>query len=217
MKGVLVITNKERFLSICENIKRDGIENLIKWLEKSDFFTAPASRMYHGDYEGGLVEHSLNVYNELKRLLLVYPEINADEETIAIISLFHDLCKVNFYGTEKRNRKNSEGKWEAYDSYTVKEKLRFGGHGSKSMFITQNVLERKRTQLLFCKEKMDLSVKTITSTIDLLNSTSKEMETTIAEIEQYEKELSATKADFCAKKERNDKVIKNFKALLNIE
>lgn len=141
MKGVLDISNKERFLAICENIKRDGMEDLVKWLEKSDFFTAPASRMYHGDYEGGLVEHSLNVYDELKRLLRVYPEISADEETIAIISLFHDLCKVNFYGTEKRNRKNSEGKWESYDSYTVKEKLRFGGHGSKSMFIAQTFIK----------------------------------------------------------------------------
>lgn len=141
MKGVLDISNKERFLAICENIKRDGMEDLVKWLEKSDFFTAPASRMYHGDYEGGLVEHSLNVYDELKRLLRVYPEICADEETIAIISLFHDLCKVNFYGTEKRNRKNSEGKWESYDSYTVKEKLRFGGHGSKSMFIAQTFIK----------------------------------------------------------------------------
>lgn len=80
-----------------------------------------------------------------------------------------------------------------------------------------DVLDKKRAQLAFCKEKMNLSVKTITNTIDLLSSTSKEMEVTIAEIEQYEKELSSTKADFYAEKERNDQVIKNFKALLNIE
>ena len=80
-----------------------------------------------------------------------------------------------------------------------------------------DVLEKKKAQLIYCKEKMDLSVKSITSTISLLSSTSKEMEHTIAEIEQYEKELSATKADFYAEKKRNDKVIENFKALLNIE
>ena len=67
------MTNKEAFLYICrEDIKRDGIEELLKWLEGTDFFTAPASTRFHGNYEGGLCEHSLNVHRELTRLNNIY-------------------------------------------------------------------------------------------------------------------------------------------------
>ena len=133
--------NKERFIALCGNIKRDGIDDLMKWLESSDFYVAPASTRFHGSYAGGLLEHSLNVYDELSRILLAYPEINVSEETMIICSLFHDLCKVNMYVTEKRNRKNAEGKWESYDSYTIKEKYHFGGHGGKSVFLVQNFIK----------------------------------------------------------------------------
>lgn len=133
--------NKERFLSICNSINRDGILDLLEWLESSDFYTCPASSKYHGSYQGGLLEHSLNVYYELKRVLSIYPEIKATEENIAISALFHDLCKVNFYVTEKRNRKNELGQWEAYDCYTIKEKFCYGGHGSKSVFLIQNYIK----------------------------------------------------------------------------
>lgn len=135
------MTNKERFMNLCSQVNRDGVESLVRWLENSDFFQAPASTRFHGSYAGGLVEHSLNVYDELKRLLAAYPEISASEETIIIISLFHDLCKVNMYGIERRNRKDSNGKWESYDAYTTDEKFKYGGHGSKSVFILQNYMK----------------------------------------------------------------------------
>lgn len=133
--------NKERFLSLCGNIHREGISELLSWLEASDFFTCPASTKYHGAYQGGLLEHSLNVYDEFKRLAAAYPEIEAPEESILIAALFHDLCKVNFYATEKRNRKNAHGQWESYDAYTIKEKFCFGGHGSKSVFLVQQFMK----------------------------------------------------------------------------
>ena len=133
------MTKEERFKKIVsEHIKRPGIDKLMEWLQASDFYSAPASTRFHGNYPGGLLEHSLNVYDELYRLIKVYPEIAADEESLAIISLFHDLCKVNFYASEKRNRKTADGKWEQYDAYTINEKFCFGGHGSKSLFIVQN-------------------------------------------------------------------------------
>ena len=134
------MTEKERFLELCSGIHRNGISDLMDWLEKSDFYTAPASTRYHNNFPGGLLQHSLNVYDELKRILGVYPEITASEESVAIVSLFHDLSKVNFYVNEKRNRKNADGKWESYDAYTIKEKFCFGGHGSKSVFIVQNFI-----------------------------------------------------------------------------
>lgn len=134
------MTDKERFLSLCSGINRDGIENLIKWLNESDFFRAPASTRFHGSYSGGLCKHSLNVYDEMKKLLSIYPEIEVPEETILITTLFHDLCKVNFYATEKRSRKNEQGCWESYDAYTINPKLNYGGHGSKSVFIAQQFI-----------------------------------------------------------------------------
>ena len=88
----------------------------------------------------GLLELSLNVYDELKRLLSVYSEVQVPEESVVIAALFHDLCKVNLYTTEKRNRKNSAGQWESYDAYTIQEKFCFGGHGSKSVFLAQHFI-----------------------------------------------------------------------------
>ncbi len=135
------MSNEERFLSLCSFIKREGVEDLISWLKSSDFFYCPASAKYHGSYPGGLLEHSLNVYDELCRLSSVYPEVVINEDSKIIMSLFHDLCKVNLYATEKRNRKNASGAWESYDAYTYNEKLHYGGHGSKSVFILQNYIK----------------------------------------------------------------------------
>lgn len=133
--------NKNIFLELCSKIKRDGIDQLINFLERSDFFECPASSRFHGAHQGGLLLHSLNVYNELNRLLSVYPEITPSEESIIIISLFHDLCKANMYRVEKRNRKNEYGAWESYDAYVIDEKFHYGGHGSKSVFILQNYIK----------------------------------------------------------------------------
>ena len=129
--------NKNEFINLCKKIKREGIDELMNWLENSDFYTAPASTRFHGAYKGGLLQHSLNVYHEMLRLLSVFPEVEVSQETVIICTLFHDLCKVNLYGTEKRNRKNDLGKWESYDAYTFNERFCFGGHGSKSVYLVQ--------------------------------------------------------------------------------
>lgn len=95
------MTNKEEFIQIFrENIKRPGAEDLLDYLEnKSDFFTAPASARYHSAFEGGLCEHSLNVYDCLvdylnrPRVREVY-ELDYSDETVALVALCHDLCKI---------------------------------------------------------------------------------------------------------------------------
>lgn len=138
------MSSKESFLELCGAVKRHGIEDLIDWLHKSDFFRAPASSRFHGSYEGGLCDHSLNVYRQFERLLPIYPEVAKtihDDDTTKIITLFHDLCKVNFYAVEKRNRKNEHGQWESYDAYKIEERFKYGGHGSKSVFIVQNFMK----------------------------------------------------------------------------
>ena len=135
------MTNKEKFIQLYNKINRPGAAELFSWLEQSDFFQAPASTRYHCSYEGGLVEHSLNVYDALIKLLAVYPEIQVSEESAVIVALFHDLCKVNMYEKETRYRKDDNGKWEPYETYTHNELLHYGGHGSKSVFILQNFIK----------------------------------------------------------------------------
>lgn len=135
--------NKERFIQLLQSTERPGITNLLAWLETTDWYTAPASSKYHGAYAGGLVEHSLAVYDELVRLNSAYADvlgpINAD--STIIMALLHDLCKVNTYATEVRNRKNAFGQWEQYNAYTKKEGLCFGGHGSKSVYIASRFIQ----------------------------------------------------------------------------
>ena len=135
------MTAKEEFISIYkENIKREGADKLLEFLERSDFFTAPSSTRFHGSYEGGLVQDSLNVYHCLKDYLSrprtkeLYG-MDYSEETIALVALLHDICKVNFYTVEMRNKKNDEtGQWEKVPFYTVNDTLPYG-HGEKSVYI----------------------------------------------------------------------------------
>ncbi len=121
-------------------IKRDGAKNLLFWLDdrdKSDFFSAPASSKFHLDCAGGLCQHSLNVYHNLKRIVemekQIHPEINISDESIAICGLLHDLCKVNFYKVEMRNAKVN-GQWESVPYYVTDEKFPMG-HGEKSVML----------------------------------------------------------------------------------
>jgi len=120
-------------------INRDGIYDLMNWLEDTDFFTAPASIRFHGCWEGGLVQHSLNVYVMLKKLCKWF-DCDATDETIALVSLFHDVCKAGCYKVEMRWRKNSNNQWEQYPTYAFKEDFAYGGHGSKSVFLIQTFM-----------------------------------------------------------------------------
>lgn len=133
---------KTTFLkTVTRNIARPGIKDLISWLEASDFFTAPASTRYHESYEGGLVEHSLNVLRHLVRLNEHYAT-GYDTETLAIVALFHDLCKVGCYKTSMRNVKDEKtGIWSKVPYYMFDEDFKFGGHGSKSVFLLQNFIK----------------------------------------------------------------------------
>lgn len=123
------------------NIKREGAEDLLRWLEFTDFYTAPASTRYHGAHEGGLVEHSLDVFAHLNSLNAKL-ECNFEPEPLAVVSLFHDLCKVNLYTVSLRNSKNEKtGMWEKVPYYTHDEKFVYGGHGSKSVFLAQSFMK----------------------------------------------------------------------------
>ena len=127
---------KDKFLEIFDKyIIRDGAAELRKWLLESDFFAAPASTRFHGSHKGGLCEHSVNVWGQMVRLLKAYPEIKTNGETVAIIALLHDVCKVDFYKVDFRNAKNEAGIWEKVPYYTYDEKFSYGNHGGKSVFL----------------------------------------------------------------------------------
>ena len=131
---------KEEFLKLLKTVQREGIDELLNFLEKSDFFTAPASTRFHGNHEGGLVEHSLKVYEILKhKVENNIKGITIPDESIIIIALLHDICKTNFYKIDYRNAKNSLGVWEKVPYYTVEDTIPYG-HGEKSvMMITEYI------------------------------------------------------------------------------
>ena len=131
---------KEKFLELLRTVKRDGIEDLINFLEKSDFFKAPASTRFHGNYEGGLAEHSMKVYEILKhKVEHNIKGVTIPEESIIIIGLLHDICKTNFYKVDYKKKKNALGVWEKVPYYTVDDTIPYG-HGEKSvMMITEYI------------------------------------------------------------------------------
>lgn len=156
------MTNQERFLEIYNSkIKREGADKLLDFLQKSDFFTAPASTRYHGACEGGLLAHSLNVYDCLvdilnrPRVKEVYG-IQYSEESIAIAALMHDVCKVNFYKTSFRNAKDENGKWVSVPYYTIEDNLPYG-HGEKSVYIVSGFMRLTRDEAFAIRYHMGFS------------------------------------------------------------
>lgn len=143
--------NQEKFVEIFNKyITRDGAGNLLDWLLSSDFFTAPASTKFHSAYEGGLCEHSLNVFDRYVRLLTTeYGDNFTDKismESVAIIALLHDVCKVDFYKVEYRNAK-VDGQWIQVPYYTIEDRLPYG-HGEKSVYIVGSFIKLTREEAM---------------------------------------------------------------------
>ena len=141
------MTNKEEFLQIYNDyIKRQGSQEFLEWLLKTDFFTAPASTKYHGACEGGLLLHSLNVYKTLRERY--FEEGKDSEESFAICALLHDLCKAQFYKVSTRNVKNDvTGQWEKVPYYTVEDAFPYG-HGEKSVFLIERFMRLKTSEAM---------------------------------------------------------------------
>ena len=155
------MTAKERFLEIYnEKITREGADKLLDFLlNGSDFFTAPASTRYHGAYEGGLVEHSLNVYDCLADMASRLKDrygIEYTDESIAIAGLLHDICKVNFYKTSYRNVKDETGRWQSVPYYTIEDTLPYG-HGEKSAYIVSAYMRLTRDEAFAIRYHMGFS------------------------------------------------------------
>lgn len=155
---------KEDFIGIYKTyIKREGADKLLSHLMSPacDFFTAPASTRYHGAYEGGLVEHSLNVYEclrdylERERVRELYG-LEVSDETIAIVALLHDLCKTNFYKKSFRNVKDDNGVWNKVPCYEIEDTLPYG-HGEKSVYIISGFMKLTREEAFAIRYHMGFS------------------------------------------------------------
>ncbi len=148
MEQEFIEKNKLAFLELAKNnIKREGIEDLLKWLETTDFFEAPASTKFHSAEAGGLCFHSINVYNRLLKLSIEeFGEENINLESITIIALFHDICKCCYYKTEMRNVKEN-GVWVQKPYYAIDDQLPYG-HGEKSVYMINGYLRLTREEAL---------------------------------------------------------------------
>ena len=155
---------KERFLKIYKkHIKREGADKLLEYLmsPNSDFFKAPASARFHSSYEGGLCEHSINVYECLDSYLKsdrVKSTFGFEysDESIAIVALLHDLCKVNIYKKGFRNVKDEKGVWQRVDTFEYDDRLPYG-HGEKSVYIISGYMKLTREEAFAIRYHMGYS------------------------------------------------------------
>ena len=164
-----IVAQKKEFLTICQaSIQREGIMDLLDWLCRADFFTAPASTHYHGGYAGGLCQHSIDVYQYAKKMLFLLDKAPS-EESVAIATLFHDLCKVNLYRMDKKNQKIN-GEWKEVPVYVIDEKFHFGGHGSKSVFLIQQFMKLTTEEAAAINCHMGFSDGSATTIRDVSNA-----------------------------------------------
>lgn len=179
--------NQTRFEELMRQVNREGKEELLKYIkEETDFFTAPASTNFHLACEGGLLQHSLNVYDclMLKKQNPVWEPILRDvpQESLIIVSILHDLCKANYYVRNSKNVKNynpekvaaaqkwqvkhdTQGNfiWETVPGYRIEDSLPLG-HGEKSvisimnhMSLTEEEQLTIRWHMMFSEEKSTYS------------------------------------------------------------
>ena len=158
------MTVKEKFIQIYnEHIKREGADKLLEYLlsSSSDFFTAPASARYHSSYEGGLCEQSINVFDCLVGYL-ESPHVKEDlklsysKESIAIVSLLHDLCKINVYKKGFRNVKDESGAWKRVDTFEYDDPMPYG-HGEKSVYMISPFMKLTREEAFAIRYHMGYS------------------------------------------------------------
>ena len=157
------MSNKDKFIEIYKtNIHRDGADQFLEYLlsDKSDFFTAPASTRFHGSFEGGLLEHSIHVYECLKdylsreRCSSIY-HMNYSDDSIATVALLHDVCKVNVYKTSMRNKKIN-GEWKQVPYYEFDDQMPYG-HGEKSVYMITPFMKLTREEAFAIRYHMGFS------------------------------------------------------------
>ena len=162
-----IAANKQRFIDLCnEHIHREGLDKVLAYIEKSDFYTAPSSTRFHLNEDGGLCLHSMNVfevackiYNEMAKPAIVNGTSPFTEEvsmeSIAIATLFHDLCKIKLYHKTERWKKDDKNRWVSYPGYEVKDDFPLG-HGEKSCLMLSWYMRLKPEEMLAIRWHMGM-------------------------------------------------------------
>ena len=144
----MVSKHKDQFFQVyTQHVTRAGHAELLDWLDKkTDFFTAPASTRFHGAFREGLVIHSLNVFDLLMQRNAL--EKSESDESIALVSLLHDVCKAEFYKETTRNVKDDQtGRWEKVPYYSIEDRFPYG-HGEKSVFLIERFIRLKPVEAI---------------------------------------------------------------------
>lgn len=159
--------NKELFQELCHKyIKREGLDRILAYLDKTDFYDAPSSASFHLNEKGGLCRHSINVFQTALKLNehVATPAIQGgdspftetvDEESIAISTLFHDICKVKLYHEVQKWKKNDNGRWMSYPGYELKDDFPLG-HGEKSCLMLSWYIRLKPEEMLAIRWHMGM-------------------------------------------------------------
>jgi len=137
-------TTEQEIMKLLKMVKRRGMGKLIKFLEDNDYFTAPASTKFHGNFEGGLAEHSLRVYEALYHLD-VWLKTKLELETMIICGLLHDVCKLGIYKKELKEDKSLQ--WVRNDPFPV-------GHSEKSITILQEFIKLTPQEIVLIRWHM---------------------------------------------------------------
>lgn len=164
-----------RFVNMLTSTGRKGMPEFITYLtSETDFFTAPASSNNHGNYKGGLLEHSLIVHENLVKITQLF-NLEVDPNTIIIASLLHDLCKANFYKADTKNVKNEKGQWEKVPYFSIDDETPLG-HGEKSALILQRYMLLTMEELMAIRWHMagfDDAAKNYAGGLSLTNAMNK--------------------------------------------
>lgn len=131
------MTTKEQFIEMAKGITRPGIDQMMAWLETTDFYTAPASTRFHGAEEGGLCAHSITVAKRLLEIADLWAPNQYSRDALLTVALFHDLCKIATYTVSTRNVKDdTTGQWTKVPFYKFEPKDSVGcdSHGSLSCY-----------------------------------------------------------------------------------
>lgn len=159
MSNEEIFQNKKIFEGLCnEFIKREGVEKLLDYLNTTDFYAAPTSTNYHLNEPGGLCKHSINVFQTACGIYdsILAPALEKNQacftkeismESIAIATLFHDLCKVNIYRQTERYKKDDNNRWVTYLGYEVKDNFPLG-HGEKSCLVIHSYMKLTKDEML---------------------------------------------------------------------
>lgn len=144
IQNMLAQQKVDMFEKLLQSTGREGVHEVIEFLRKTDFYTAPASSKFHSNYKNGLLDHSLVVYvlaDKYKDLVLSEkPELSdkISDDRIIITSLLHDVCKSCMYIPAKRWKKDSSNNWIEYQGYEINDTFPIG-HGEKSVIMLQNI------------------------------------------------------------------------------